>query len=185
VPRLRSVRADIAGLPFLSGTFDVVTANCVLSHAPDHWTVLREVSRVLARPGCFASSSWELASDPYTAAWRELLEAAAGEGAVEHAGKAVAPLEDHFSSAENVRAALLEAGFEGVRLETVALGFAHSVEEYVADRALGSSGRLGRHLLGDEAWNAFLSAAESEFRHRFGATVAYDRRLVLAAGTLD
>lgn len=185
VPRLHAVRADVIRLPFRNGAFDVITANCVLSHVRDHRPVLREIGRVLTLPGCFASSSWEMSSDPYGAKWCELLEAAVGGGAAQRAADAVAPLEGHFSSADNVRAAFLEAGFEGVRLETVALAFAHSTAEYVADRALGSSGRLGRHLLGDVAWNGFLAAAESEFRHRFGGTVAYERKLLLAVGTLD
>jgi ubiquinone/menaquinone biosynthesis C-methylase UbiE len=184
-PGLRAVRADVGRLPFPGGAFDVATANCVLSHVTDCHSVLGEVGRVLARPGRFAASSWEMASDAYTATWRELLEATIGDGAILRAGEGVAPLEEHLASGENVRAALLEAGFHSVRVEVVALSFAHPVEEYVADRALGSSGRLGRDLLGDDAWNRFLTTAEDDFRRRFGATVSYERRIVLAAGTLD
>ena len=185
VPLLRAVRADVLGLPFQDGSFDLVTANCVLSHVRDQQAVLREIGRVLARPGSFASSSWEMVSDPYTVAWRELLEAAVGAGAVARAGEAVAPLEGHFASAQNVRDALLEAGFTSVRVEPVSLAFTHPVEEYIADRALGSSGRLGRHLLGSDAWSRFLAATESEFRRRFGETVACERKLLLAVGTPD
>ena len=183
-PGFLAVRADVNRLPFVNGAFDVTTANCVLSHVTDHRAVLREVGRVLARPGSFASSSWEMVSDPYTTLWRELLEAVVGAGAVQRAAEAVAPLEGHFSSESNVRAALVEAGFKSVRVEIVALSFSHSVDEYVADRALGSSGRLGRDLLGADGWNGFLATAEAAFRQRFGATVSYDRRLVLAVGML-
>jgi ubiquinone/menaquinone biosynthesis C-methylase UbiE len=184
VPGRHAVRADVVRLPFVEGAFDVATANCVLSHVSDHHSVLREIGRVLTRPGHFASSSWEMASDLYTTTWRELLEAAIGAGAVQRAAEAVAPLEGHFSSGENVQAALLEAGFDRGLVEIAALSFTHSVEDYVADRALGSSGRLGRDLLGVDPWNRFLVTAESEFRQRFGATVSYERRLVLAIGTL-
>src|SRR5678815_5564806 len=85
-PFLWVVRADVTGLPFQESTFARVTANCVLSHVRDQQAVLREIGRVLARPGSFASSSWEMVSDLYTVTWRELLEAAVGAGAVERAG---------------------------------------------------------------------------------------------------
>ena len=110
---------------------------------------------------------------------------AIGDGAILSAAEGVAPLEEHLASGENVRAAFLQAGFNSVCLEVVGLSFAHSVEEYVADRALGSSGRLGRDRLGEDAWDRFLTTAEDEFRRRFGGTVSYERRIVLGVGTLD
>jgi ubiquinone/menaquinone biosynthesis C-methylase UbiE len=183
-PGLPAVCANVLQLPFRSRTFDLATANCVLSHVRDRRAVLAEIVRVLAGSGGLAASSWEMVSDPYATTWRDLLEAAVGEGAVQRAADTVTPLEGHFSSAENVRAALLEAGFAGVRVEVVALPFAHSIEDYVADRALGSSGRLGRDVLGDVAWGRFLAGAQIEFRRRFGPTASYDRGLVLAVATL-
>src|SRR5919108_5973829 len=78
IPPLRAVVADATRLPFRDGSFDLATANCVLSHLRDHGRALREVVRVLARPSAFAAACWGTASDAYAAAWKELLEGVVG-----------------------------------------------------------------------------------------------------------
>jgi ubiquinone/menaquinone biosynthesis C-methylase UbiE len=184
VPRLRVVVADAAQLPFRDSSFDLATANCVLSHVTEHRRCLAEVVRVLARPGAFAMASWGPSSDPYAAAWKELLDGAVGTGTVQRTGDLVAPSEGHFSSAENVRAALMEAGFGAARIEAVELTHEFSVGEYLADRELGSSGRFGRHTLGEAEWRRFLEIAKGEFVRRFGDRFSYGRPVVLGLGTL-
>jgi ubiquinone/menaquinone biosynthesis C-methylase UbiE len=185
VPQLRLVAADAGRLPFRDASFDLATANCVLSHLTEYRRALTEVLRVLARPGAFAMSSWGPSSDPYAAAWSRLLEGAVGEGTVQRTVEQVAPSERHFSSPENVRAALVDAGFRTSRVEMV--GFSHdcSPEEYLADRELSSGGRFGRHVLGDTAWRGFLERAGAEFRRKFGDRICYERPLVLALGTVS
>ncbi|PYQ19658.1 MAG: hypothetical protein DMF81_21160, partial [Acidobacteria bacterium] len=121
LPDLRVLQTDAARLPFRDACFDMATANCVLSHLPDHRRALAEVLRVLARPCAFATSSWGPASDPYAAAWRQLLDGAVGDGTTQRSVEAVAPSEGHFSSADNVRAALFDAGFRNVRVEVIEL----------------------------------------------------------------
>ena len=64
VPDLRLIVADVVRLPFRDASFDVATANCVLSHLADYPRGLTEVVRVLARPGAFAASSWGPSTDP-------------------------------------------------------------------------------------------------------------------------
>jgi ubiquinone/menaquinone biosynthesis C-methylase UbiE len=184
VPQLRLVAADAGRLPFLDASFDLATANCVLSHLTEYRRALTEVLRVLARPGAFAMSSWGPSSDPYAAAWSSLLEGAVGDGTVQRTVKQVAPSEGHFSSSENVRAALLEAGFGAARVEVIAFSHDCSVEEYLADRELSSGGRFGHHVLGDAAWRGFLEHAGAEFRQKFGDRISYERPLVLGLGTV-
>lgn len=184
VPDVRLVLADVVRLPFCDASFDVATANCVLSHLADYPRGLNEVVRVLARPGVFAASSWGPSTDPYAAAWKQLLEAAVGLDTAQRTADTVVPSEGYFSSPENVRSALLEAGFTAARAESA--GFAHdcSVDKYLADRELGASGRFGRHALGEAEWRRFLGTARGEFVRRFGDRVSYSRPLVLAVGTL-
>jgi hypothetical protein len=103
---------------------------------------------------------------------------------VQRAGDLVAPSEGHFSSAENVRAALVDAGFVAARIEAIELIHQFSVEEYLADRELGSSGRFGRHAMGEAEWRRFLEKARGKFLRRFGESFSYGRPVVLGLGTL-
>jgi hypothetical protein len=116
--------------------------------------------------------------------WRDLLEGAVGEGTIQRTVEQVAPSESHLSSSENVRAALVDAGFSSARVEVVGLSDEFSVEEYLADRELSSGGRFGRYFLGDVAWRGFLERAGAEFRRRFGDRMSYERPLVLGLGTV-
>ena len=184
VPQLRLVGADAGRLPLRDASFDLATANCVLSHLKEYRRALSEVLRVLARPGVFAMSSWGPSSDPYAAAWSDLLEGAVGDGTIQRTVEQVAPSESHLSSPENVRAALVDAGFPTVRVEVIGLAHDCSVEEYLADRELSSGGRFGRHVLGDAAWRGFLERAGAEFRQKFGDRIRYERPLVLGLGTV-
>jgi hypothetical protein len=97
----------------------------------------------------------------------------------------VAPWESHFSSPQNLKAALIDAGFRGVRVEVHPLSIGQSVDEYLADRQLTAGGRFARHVLGEVEWQRFLERTAAEFRRRFGERVSFDRPLVLAVATLD
>ena len=177
------VVATVTRLPFHEGTFDLVTANFVVSHVHDHGRVLAESRRVLRASGIVAVSSWGPASDAYSDAWNELLGSAVGGDAARKALEEVAPSEAFWSTAENVVAALRAAGFEQVRVEITELEHACSVAEYLAGRELNAGGRFGRHTLGERGWRQFLDHAEAEFRRRFGEVVRYARPVVLGVGT--
>ena len=184
VPGLSPMLADAARLPFREASFDLVTANCVLSHLPDYRGALQEIRRVLAKPASFAASCWGPASDPYGEVWSNLLDGSAGDGTIQRATDAVVPWESHFSSPDSVRTALREAGFNGVQLGMFDLTSDLSVEEYVSDRALGAGGRLGRRTLGEPRWREFLERADAELRRRFGDRVHFYRPVVLGVGTV-
>lgn len=180
-PPFRPVVGNMLRLPFRGASFDLVTANCVLSHVRDHRAAHREVLRVLARPGTLLASSWVPSADAAGAAWGELLDAAAGAGSAARATAEVSPLETFFSLRENIHASLTEAGFASVSIEEIAVSSQHSVEEYVAERSLNAPGRLARELLGEPAWQAFVADTTAEFRRRFGGRVEFSRRVLLAA----
>lgn len=182
VPGILLVVADAARLPFRSESFDLATANFVLSHLPDYREALREVFRVLARPSAVGVSNWAASTDPYVFAWGDLLGEAIGQQAAARAPQEVAPWESHFAEPENLRGALIEAGFTTVKVGSVDLDFGSSIEEYLADRELSSGGRYGRQILGELEWRGFLGKAREELRRRFGGRVAYKRGIVLATG---
>jgi ubiquinone/menaquinone biosynthesis C-methylase UbiE len=177
-----AVAADITRLPFRSGSFDLVTANCVLSHVHEHTRALDEVRRVLVAGGVFASASWGPASDPYGATWTKLLGGAVTKDAVARALEEVGPREAFFSSVSNLREALCEAGFRRVEVDVGDLPFAGSVSDYLAEREIGTAGRFGRHVLGESGWRLFLTRAEGEFQRRFGDKVSFARPLLLGVG---
>lgn len=185
VATLRPAVADAAQLPFRSGSFDLATANCVLSHFEDYRRALREVVRVLARPSAFAASCWGPVLDDLSATWKELLDGVAGQGTAQRAADAVAPWENYFSSTDNLRLALLDASFSTIRTEVVQLSIDQSVEEYVADRELNSGARFARKVLGEVEWQRFAEQARRELDRRFGLRVAFERAVVLAVATLD
>jgi ubiquinone/menaquinone biosynthesis C-methylase UbiE len=185
VAALHPIVADATQLPFRSGSFDLATANCVLSHFEDYRRALREIVRVLTRPSAFAAACWGPVSDDLSATWKELLDGVAGEGTAQRAADAVAPWENYFSSTDNLRPALLEAGFSTVRMEVLQLSIDQSVEEYVADRELNSGARFARKLLGEVEWQRFAEQARGELQRRFGIRVRFERPVVLAVATLD
>lgn len=178
------VVADARTLPFRSTSFDLVTANCVLSHLPDCRPAVREAARVLLRSGTFVASSWGPASEAYSDAWNQILGDALGSEALRHAIDEVAPSEGFLSRPENVRDVLERGGFARVRVEVADFPSTFSVEEFLGDRELSAGGRFGRHRLGPEAWRALLARAEREFRRRFGERVSYRRPLIVGRGSV-
>ena len=182
VAGLRVVLADATALPFKDETFTVATASFVLSHVPDYERALAEAHRVMKGQGVLAASSWAPPSDPYTAAWSESLAAAISQAELERATAEVAPWENHFSQAGHLEAAFAQAGFSAVRSDSVDLEFDFTVEHFIEDRELSSSGRLGRHRLGPDGWAGFRAAAREMFHGRFGPSFRYHRGALIAMG---
>jgi len=182
VAGLRVILADATALPFKDDSFTITTASFVLSHLGDYPRALAEVHRVLERRGMLAASSWAPPSDRYTTAWSESLAAAISQTELERATAEVAPWENHFSEAGQLEAALARAGFSAIRSASVDLEFNFTVEHFIEDRELSSSGRLGLHLLGPDGWARFRAAAREMFHSRFGPSFQYHRRALIAVG---
>jgi len=176
------VAADAVRLPFPDESFDLVTANFVLSHLRDYGEALREAFRVLRPAARLRVSNWAPATDPCSTAWRELLGAAVGAEMVEKATKLVAPWEAHFGDPDNLSAALREAGFTGVEAAHIPFVWPSSVERYLADRELNAATRKARQELGEAAWHDFLKSARRELRMRFGRNVSHSRGMIMASG---
>ena len=182
IPQSRVVAADARQLPFADAVFDVVTASFVLSHLPDHRPGLMEAHRVLKPSGTFAMASWAAKTDPHREAWSRLLEEVVPASRLQEASGEVAPSEAFFESAENVSSALTEAGFATIEVRSVVLRGRLSLERFLADRELSSSGRFARHAMGQAGWRRFLANAREELARSFGTNFGESRRVLIGLG---
>ena len=182
VDGIEVVAANAGKLPFRGESFDLATANFVLSHVADYRAALGEAFRILTRASAFAASNWRPATDAYSVAWRELLGAVVGRELADQATQEVAPWESYFGEAENFRATLVEAGFRRVRVESLQISFPSSAEAYLADRELSSAGRCARQVLGEPRWREFRESAREDLRRRFGAEMVLSRGFLVASG---
>jgi len=176
------VAADAVGLPFRDESFDLLTANFVLSHLRDYREALREAFRVLKATANLGVSNWAPATDPCSTAWRELLGGAVGVDMVERATRQVAPWESFFGEPDNVCAALREAGFTRVEAARIPFVWPSSVERYLADRELSAAGRQARQALGEAGWSDFLKSARRELGSRCGHNLSHSRGMIVATG---
>jgi demethylmenaquinone methyltransferase/2-methoxy-6-polyprenyl-1,4-benzoquinol methylase len=180
VAGLHVLVADAAALPLRSNSFDVVTASFVLSHIREYRSALAEIFRVLRPGGTIAASNWARASDPYTAAWSECLAGAISKAQVQRAWAEVTPWEEHFSQRGALEDALTEAGFLAADSVTIDVQSDLTMEQFLEDRELTSSARLGRHLLDASAWAQFREAVRKTFLTRFGPSFRYSRGAFIA-----
>jgi ubiquinone/menaquinone biosynthesis C-methylase UbiE len=183
VPPGRCLGADAARLPFRTGRFDAVTASFVLSHVAEHQAVLHEVRRVLKPGGAFAMTSWGTATDAPGEAWRALLAEAVAADLLEAVVRRVTPRESDLETKRGVEAALAGGGFVGVEVHEVDLDYSLTLDEFLADRALASTGRFARHLLGDPRWSEWISATREALSGRFGPALFCTRRILIGVGT--
>ena len=175
VAALRVLAADATALPFRGESFDLATASFVLSHVRDYASALAETLRVLKPSGIFAVTSWGPPSDPYSTAWSDCLAHAISKQEAERAFAEVVPWDVHFSQPGALESALSRAGFAPICSDTVAVESDMTVDQFLEDRELSSSGRLGLHLLGVDGWERFRLATREKFQARFGLSFQYRR----------
>lgn len=184
MPLLRGVAADAESLPIAEAVFDVVTASFVLSHLEDYRAGLAEALRVLKPGGAFVAASWAEKTDPQTEAWRGLLAEALPATAtpVGALSSEVAPSEAFFEHEENVDAALTEAGFVHVEVRRFSMSGELTVEQFLSDRELSSSGRFAQQSLEPSDYQQLLDRARREVTRSFGATLRYQRAFLVGLG---
>jgi hypothetical protein len=68
-----------------------------------------------------------------------------------------------------------------VALDAVDVVTEYSVEQFLDDRELNSSGRLAQHRLGVSEWRRFRTAIAERLRDRFGPTIRYPRTALVAS----
>jgi ubiquinone/menaquinone biosynthesis C-methylase UbiE len=179
-PWLRVLVCDAVALPFHEQSVDIATASFVLSHLREPQRALRELHRVLKRPGAIAVSSWAPASDPFSAAWSDALAEAITRPQSARASWEVIPSEGHFSEAGRLESALDDAGFSDLVSDAVDFTLAPTVEQFVDDRELTAGGRLGLSLLGPGEWARFKARFRTVLENGFGPQLHYSRRAFIA-----
>jgi ubiquinone/menaquinone biosynthesis C-methylase UbiE len=179
VPGATFAAGDAAMLPFREGVFDAASASFVVSHLSDYRAGLLEARRVLRPGGVFAMTSWGAEGDSYGDAWRELLARAIAADRLQAAANRAVPNEVRFESAANVGEALSEAGFMDVEVHSHDLHDAVSVEDFLIDRELSSTGRFARQALGVDGWAQFTTHAREALGRRFGSTLERSRGILL------
>jgi ubiquinone/menaquinone biosynthesis C-methylase UbiE len=182
IPSLWAVAGNATMLPFREASFELATANFVLSHVPKYEQALAEVLRVLKPSGTFTAASWTASKDPYSRVWDDLVAEAVSKDALEQAVRRVAPWEGYFQEPENVRTALLAVGFTQITIHRVELDFEFSIESYLADREISSGGRYARNALGPDRWTRFLRNALEKFEGLFGEAFSYPRGVLIGIG---
>ena len=172
--------ADATAMPLRDESFGVATASFVLSHIRDYPAALAETLRLLKPGGTVAVSNWLPPSDPYSVAWSERLAGAISRSAIERAWAEVTPWEEYFSQRGTLKEALTKAGFSQADSVAVEVVSDFTVEQFIEDRELSSSGRFGRHLLGPEDWEQFCADVRRAFHARFGPSFRYRRGAFIA-----
>jgi len=182
-PGVRLAAASAIDLPFRDGTFDVVTANFVVSHFTKYQTALFDMIRVLKPRGRLALSSWADGDrDELQKTWLELVEGAVGQQMLLDVRAQALPWADRFADRTAIEEALLDAGLKHVRTERREYRFAYPLRDYVDGLGTWSTGRFLRSMLGPEAWESFRRNAQRVFADRFSDPVNDFRDVWLAVG---
>ena len=181
---LRVLVADATALPFRNESFDLATASFVLSHVRSYSDALAETRRVLRPSGVLAVSNWAPSSDPYSATWTECLAQAISKPETERAVAEVAPWESLLSQQGALEAAVTTAGFSVVRSDAFDVESDFTVEQFLDDRELSSSGRLAFQLLGAQRWGRFRASVAETFQARFGSSFRYHRGVLIVIATV-
>jgi ubiquinone/menaquinone biosynthesis C-methylase UbiE len=182
-PALNLAAAEAIDLPFRDATFDVVTANFVLSHFARWDTALFDCKRVLKSGGRLGATAWAEREDEFQRTWRELCEEVAGHELLEDARQRAMPWEERFADKARLDDTLRQAGFRPVRVERREYRFHLAREDYVQGRETTSSGRFVRGMLGPEGWERFRARARQAFAERFPEQITDFRDVLLAVGT--
>jgi ubiquinone/menaquinone biosynthesis C-methylase UbiE len=183
-PRVRLVAATAIDLPFPDTTFDVATANFVISHFPRSDTALFDIVRVLKPGGRLAVTSWaDRSEDEFQKTWRELVEQVTTHDLLEDAIVRAMPSRDRFADPARLEEALRDIGLRSVSVERREYKFQVARDDYVMDRATSASGRFVRDMLGEQGFGALVQQARSVFAERFPERITDFRDVLLAVGT--
>src|SRR5207244_250490 len=154
-PTLRLTAGDAIDLPFRDLTFDVVTANFVISHFTRYETAIYDMLRVLKPGGRLAVSSWSDGEDELQKTWGELVDSAVEHELLEGVWAQAAPWHDRFRDRGKLEQTLIDAGLRHVRSEPTRYHFRYSLSEYLEGLESWATGRFVREMVRPEPWDSF------------------------------
>ncbi|MEA2538417.1 MAG: hypothetical protein QOF11_2651 [Chloroflexota bacterium] len=129
--RLELIAGDAGRLPFPDGSFDLALSSFVLQLVGDRSAALRQVRRVLAPGGRFASVTWLVGDPDVRFAPDEAFEDALDELDVDDEVEPEEARSGDFASARAAAAQLRRAGFRDVRAEALTLTHDYDPARYV------------------------------------------------------
>jgi ubiquinone/menaquinone biosynthesis C-methylase UbiE len=179
------VVAEVPGVPFANGTFDVVLANFVVSHFTHYDVALVDMVRVLRRGGQLGVTAWGPSQSVYSEVWREVAGSFVSKDLLLDASRQGVPWawEEWFSEPIHVREALQDAGLIKVKVRRREYRTVMSVAAYLIARETSLQGRFMRQTLTKAQWKHFQESAAEEFRSRFGDSIRYTGEVHLAVST--
>jgi SAM-dependent methyltransferase len=173
------------GLPFSPEAFDVVLANLVLSHLPDHAQGLADMVRVLRRRGRLACTAWapEVPAGPdnQQAEAHEIVASVRAQMGLDLTPlRDAVPWEGWFGEREHLEATLVAAGLVETSLRLQTYRWNYGVDEFLS--GWGSQGRYLRCQAGESRWQEFVGRARTELQGRFGDTIGSVNQAWIAVG---
>ncbi|MFQ5889519.1 MAG: class I SAM-dependent methyltransferase [Gemmatimonadota bacterium] len=171
------------GLPHRDAVFDAVLASFVLSHIASCELALADMVRVLMPGGKLGVSAWGPGGREDQPIWRAAVSSFVPLDILDRKAEEALPRHEWLSDADNLTAALRNAGLEAVCLRFRDYTVRMSVADYIGYRGASLYGRFMRERLGAEGWNDFAREAAESLRSSFGETVEFSTPAYLAAGT--
>jgi SAM-dependent methyltransferase len=179
---LRVVAAIAPGLPFTEASFDVVTANLVISHFSDLDRGLADMARLLRSKGRLGLTAWapnpEANEDPSLAADAVVASVRIACGMESEAPIKGAPWEDELRNKRRLSERLSDASLTPPTIELRTYRHTFSTADYVSGWA--GLGRYLRFKYGEQRWHDFSTRADAELRKRLGDSVVSVKRVWIA-----
>ena len=181
----RVALAAAVDLPFRNETFDAVVASFVLHLVPKYETALFDMARVLRRGGKIGLTSWVMADDEFTRAWREIAESYATREMLADAQRKAAPWSDAFSDPRRIEEILRDGGFRDVHVERRTYRAQVPIEDYLIGRETTAIGRFLKQMLGAALWDRFRARVREEFGSRFRDPIGDTNQVLISVATRE
>lgn len=181
----RVALAAAVDLPFRNETFDAVVASFVLHLVPKYETALFDMARVLRRGGRLGLTSWVMADDEFTRAWREIAESYATREMLADAQRKAAPWSELFSDPRRIEEILRDGGFREVKVERRTYRAQVPIEDYLTGRETTAIGRFLKQMLGAALWERFRIRVGEEFRSRFRDPIGDTNEVLISVATRE
>jgi SAM-dependent methyltransferase len=162
-------RESCRGFPFQGSTFDVVTANLVLSHLVDYEAGVAEAVRVLGSGGRFGCTAWgpdvAVSDENQGGQADELVEAIARDHGLDVTPPTPAvPSEDPLRDRAHLDVVLRAVGLEDTRGESQTYHWQSSIDEYFLGRGWRPRSRYIRQQADCRLWDEIQACAIVEVR---------------------
>lgn len=177
-----AIAAQVPGIPFGAGSFDIVVAGFVISHLRDYREALLDLVRVLKPGGRFGATAWQISDDDFSRTWKEVAKAFVDVERVTAAAHDAIPWEERFYDPDRLRAAFEGAGLRQVSIEQRSYQYSMSIDDYLLIQENRATGRLMHEAVGPRVWQRFRDHVAATFRGRFRPPIESVRAAHLVVG---